>query len=79
MLQVERHHHKGNDLVIALCKTSIGADTPLTVEEKMWEQFHKMWTLDATNNAFTGYDKKEWVKLEATILAALKEAKEKRV
>ncbi len=48
-------------------------------EEKMWEQFHRMWTKDATNNAFTGYDKKEWVALEAAILAALKERETKRV
>ena len=50
-------------------------DSPLTVEESMWEQFHKLWSKDVGS---PGYDKKAWVELERRILAALKEREGKK-
>jgi len=47
-------------------------------EYEMWAQFHKLWSKDATNNAFPDYDKKEWLELERLIMVALIE-KSKRV
>ena len=53
----------------------LGLGQPLTDEEKMWEQFHMMWTRDATNHERPDYDKKAWVDLEAKILTALSTAR----
>ncbi len=50
-----------------------GNSTP-NEELDMWAQFHKLWSKDATNNASTGYDKKEWLELERRIMVALIQA-----
>lgn len=50
----------------------LGSHLQLTAEEKMWEQFHKLWSKDVGT---PNYDKKAWVELESRIFAVLKEAK----
>jgi hypothetical protein len=40
--------------------------------ERLWELFHRKWSRDVGTE---GYNKKEWVELEAEILKAIKKAR----